>query len=122
MNKSCGKVSQDIPGTLAGAWYHEDVPIDEQGNYTQQLTFAHDAGNLQTAIISVGGTFGETALCQSNVSADSPGRALEGLRGGIPPVDLSEIDRAWARQRSQESGCLMGLRRQVRNAARPDVR
>jgi len=61
VNGNCGKVSYDIPGTLEGSWYHESVPLTEQGNYTQQLAFAHSADNPTTAVISVGGTFSKSA-------------------------------------------------------------
>ncbi len=50
----CGEINQDVPGTLAGNWFHNGVQHNPQG-WQNEMGFVHNAVDPSVEIVSVGG-------------------------------------------------------------------
>jgi len=53
----CGKVNQDVNGTLKGNWYHESANPEGHGEWNTELAFAEDNNEPTTYAVSIGGIF-----------------------------------------------------------------
>ena len=54
---SCGRVAQDVPGTLKGNWFYGDARADIGTDWDKYLAFVEDNGDPTQSVISIGGTF-----------------------------------------------------------------
>lgn len=59
-----GTIEVDVPGTLAGAWFRDDVPIGQTGGaaWSRALVFAPDANDPTAMRISIGNGFSISGL------------------------------------------------------------
>lgn len=75
---TCGTITQDVPGTLAGAWYRAALSDDAISEPLDHLAFSYEARNPAQAVISTG-----TSL---------PGG---GGGWGFTPVSVGRVNRAF---------------------------
>lgn len=54
----CGRVDQDVPGTLKGNWFYGSARADMGGDWDKYLAFADDNKNPALSVISIGGIIG----------------------------------------------------------------
>lgn len=91
-----GTIEVDVPGTLAGAWYREDVPVTAAGEITwRAIVFAPDVKKPTQPRVSVGVGFsisglfgvqdGAPAYATVTPSSGSVGYRLDGLDNSANP-------------------------------------
>ncbi len=57
----CGKVAQDIPGTLKGNWFYGNARADMGTDWDKYLAFVQDNKDPTISVISIGGVFTEAS-------------------------------------------------------------
>jgi hypothetical protein len=96
----CGSVFQDVPGTLAGAWFSAELPPDvalEPQAWNRTVSFAVDATDGVTAVASLGGPMTPDRLVFAPRHEGSVNRAFQEVTPG-PDVWCYQPDAPGASQ------------------------